>query len=87
MAVVVLVLAASPAAYARAWVKLTGPAQTVYIAPATVSMTVGYGSTNGGSKSEYIDNVRLTQNGVLLSNFANGTYTVYGLPPVRTSTC
>lgn len=81
MAVVVLVLAASPAAYAQAWVKLTGPAQTVYTAPATVSMTVGYGSTNGGSKSEYIDNVRLTQNGVLLSNFANGTYTVYGLPP------
>ncbi len=79
--IVVLFLTGSPVASAQAWVKLTGPAQTVYTAPATVSMTVGYGSTNGGPKSEYIDNVRLTQNGVLLSNFANGTYTVHGLPP------
>ncbi|TDV30472.1 RHS repeat-associated core domain-containing protein [Stenotrophomonas sp. CC22-02] len=71
----------APAVHAQAWVKLTGPAQTTYTAPATVTMTLEYGSTNGGAKSEYISNVRLTQNGVLLSNIANGPYTVHGLPP------
>jgi len=44
-------------------------------------MMVEYGSTNGGPKSEYIDNVRLTQNGALVTNFPNGSYTVQGLPP------
>ncbi len=74
-------LSASPSVAAQAWVRLTGPAQTTYTAPATVSMTVEFGSTNAGPKSEYIDNVRLTQNGALITNFAYGTYTVHGLPP------
>lgn len=78
---VICLLGVSPSVLAQAWVRLTGPAQTVYTAPATVSMTVEFGSTNGGPKSEYIDNVRLTQNGILVTNFAYGTYTVQGLPP------
>lgn len=77
----IMALALSPAVHAQAWVRLTGPAQTVYTAPATVTMTVEFGSTNGGPKSEYIDNVRLTQNGALVTNFAYGAYTVHGLPP------
>ena len=77
----IMALAISPGVHAQAWVRLTGPAQTVYTAPATVTMTVEFGSTNAGPKSEYIDNVRLTQNGVLVTNFAYGAYTVHGLPP------
>lgn len=79
--IAVLALGVSPAVCAQAWVRLTGPAQTTYTAPATVTMTLDYGATNGGAKSEYIANVRLTQNGVLLSNLANGPYTIHGLPP------
>lgn len=77
----IMALAISPGVHAQAWVRLTGPAQTVYTAPATVTMTVEFGSTNAGPKSEYIDNVRLTQNGALVTNFAYGAYTVHGLPP------
>lgn len=75
-----IALAAPISANAQATVKLVGPTQTTYTAPASYGLQISY-TTTTGPKAEYVRNMRLTQNGALLSNVATGTFTVSGQPP------
>lgn len=66
-------------AQAQAWIELTGPAQTSYVAPATFQLQLKSGRTGSGSKAEYLRGIELTRNGLVISRLPNATVTENGL--------
>ncbi|WP_157355473.1 RHS repeat domain-containing protein [Stenotrophomonas maltophilia] len=66
-------------AYAQqASIELIGPAQSSYTAPATYQFQMK-GKNGTGTKAEYLTDVALTRNGVVVSRLLNGTYTESGI--------
>jgi RHS repeat-associated protein len=78
--VVGLVLSALSAnADASAWIRLDGPAQTSYTAPATFSFQMDSGVIGTGPKAEYLENIRLMRDSTVVSRLPAGTHTEHGL--------
>lgn len=74
-----LVLLVCQGAQAQAWIKLTGPAQTSYIAPATYQFQIETGVIGTGPKAEYLSDIKLTRNGTVITRMAAGTYVENGI--------
>lgn len=68
-------------ASAEAWIRLAGPAQTHYEAPASYQFHLDSGVIGTGPKAEYLESVQLFRNEVVVSMLPVGTFTEYGISP------
>lgn len=65
-------------AYAQASIELIGPSQTSYTAPATYQFQIK-GKNGSGVKGEYLTDVALSRNGIVVARNINSTYTENGI--------
>lgn len=64
---------------AAAWIRLSGPAQTHYMAPASFQFHMDSGVEGTGPKAEYLESVDLYRDNTIVSRLPAGTFTEHGL--------